>query len=69
MNKQTDNKCAICEFIGIIITRNGLKPDCRKKKYKFKERKRVDWQRDKDLNEKTCKLFKHYKNNKEEKNE
>ena len=53
-----DNKCAACEFMAIRITKNGLQPDCKKNKHKFKERKRVDWQHDKDLNEKSCKLFK-----------
>ncbi len=65
MIDHTDNKCAVCEFIVIKITRTGLQPECKKNKHKFKERKRVDWEYDKDLNEKSCKLFKYYKDNKD----
>lgn len=61
-----DDNCAVCRFIKIMITRDGLKPDCQKNKHKFKERKRVDWQHDKDLNEKSCKLFSHYEKQVEE---
>lgn len=45
--------CRICGNLKVQITRHGLKPYCRKNMLKFKERERVEWQKDKDLR-RTC---------------
>jgi len=46
--------CQSCGNLAVEITRFGLKPRCRKNVYKFKERERIDWLNDKDL-QRTCK--------------
>ena len=54
------NPCAFCEFLSALVLRHNLKPLCKFNVFKFKERIRIDYQKDKDINEKTCKRFVHY---------
>lgn len=40
------NPCSECMNLNIFITANGMKPQCKKKVFRFKERILVDWKND-----------------------
>ena len=57
-------KCSICKFLKGELMRNGFLPICKYKVYKFKERIRLDWENDKDINTKSCNKFIHFNRSK-----
>jgi len=63
-----EDKCALCKYLVAEITRNGFTPKCKKNKLKFKERLKMDWQNDVDINSKNCDEFKHYQDSDEQNN-
>lgn len=41
--------CSNCDNLRVIITRHGFAPQCKKKVFEYKERERIDWKHDEDL--------------------